>query len=317
MSFTTASALFTATFLACLSTSLFAADTPPASQPAAQRIKLWDTTPNLVPGKDTDVDPAEPNLHIYPTSTPTENAPPLPAIIIFPGGGYVNLSTTREGKDVANLFASHEVATFVLRYRHAPRYNKYIPLQDAQRAIRTVRTNAAQYHVDPHRIGVMGFSAGGSLAALAATDTNTPTLTSDAIDSASARPDFAILLYPVINLDDPTVAHKGSRVALVGDDDKLATELSAEKRVTKNTPPILLFHAAPDRVVPVENSILFFEACHKLNIPAELHIFPTGGHGFGISAANPVLNTWPTTTLHWLSILPSLSPKPSAALPPK
>lgn len=314
------SAFIIAAVVACLALPRFAASAAttapdsPAAQTTIQRIKLWEATPDVVAGRDTDTDPTEPTLDIYPVTSATPSAPDTgvsaaPAMIILPGGGYTHLSTIKEGKDVANLLASHGVASFVLRYRHAPRYNKLIPLQDAQRALRIVRNNAAQYHIDPHRIGIMGFSAGGSLAALAATDTTAPNADApDAIDRVSARPDFAVLVYAVINLDDPAVTHKGSRDALVGDDDKLATAFSAEKRVTKETPPVFIVHAATDRTVPVQNSILFFQACRKAGVPAEMHIFPSGPHGFGLAPKDPVLSPWPDLMLHWMTTSHWLTP---------
>jgi acetyl esterase/lipase len=213
----------------------------------------------------------------------------------------VHLSTTKEGRDVALMFNAHHISAFVLRYRHAPRYHNPIPLQDAQRALRLIRSKAAEYNIDPHRLGVLGFSAGGHLAATVATEPDHPNADApDPIDRLSARPDFAALLYPVITFTDPAV-HKGSRDALVGQDEALWASMSAEKRVTKETPPIFIAQAETDKTVPVENSLLFFEACHKAGVPAELHIFPSGPHGFGLAPGNPVLGVWPDLLVHWMT----------------
>jgi len=305
---------FVSAAIACLSLAAFA-DTPstaPATQSAiAPRIHLWDKTPDVVPGDDKENDPTEPTLDIF--------LPPQPngaAVLIFPGGAYVNLSTVKEGRDVALVLNSHQVTAFVLRYRHAPRYHNPIPLEDAQRAIRLVRTNAAEYHIDPHRIGVLGFSAGGHLAAILSTTPDNPNAdAADPIDRASARPDFAALLYPVITFTDEPHVHKTSRKALVGDDQKLWAEFSAENRVTKDTPPVFIAQAATDKTVPVENSLLFFAACHRAGVSAELHIFASGNHGFGLAPKNPVLNIWPDLLIHWMATSNWLAPKPATTAP--
>ncbi len=285
-------------FGACAVTSSASAATAstPETMPAAQRILLWDNTPGVVEGKDTDTDPTEPTLDIYLAPDPSGTA-----MLVLPGGGYTHLATGHEGKDVATFLNAHHITAFVLRYRHAPRYHNPIPLGDAQRAMRIVRSRAGEFQIDPHKIGVVGFSAGGHLAASLATAADTPDASaSDPIDRVSARPDFAALVYPVITFVDEAHVHKGSRTALVGDDKTLWEELSAEKRVTSNTPPIFLAHSAVDKTVPVENSLLFFEACRKAHVPVEMHIFPSGPHGFGMTK-NPVLSIWPDLMVHWIN----------------
>ncbi|HUO08240.1 MAG TPA: alpha/beta hydrolase [Phycisphaerae bacterium] len=288
-------------------TTSVAGTTQPAPVP---RIHLWANTLNVVEGKDTDTDPTVPTLDIY--------LPPEPngaAVLVLPGGGYTHLATGHEGKDVATFLNGHHVTAFVLRYRHAPRYHNPIPLEDAQRAMRIVRRNAAEYRIDPKRIGVIGFSAGGHLAATLATAPENPdaaATSADPIDRISAHPDFAALIYPVITFTDERYVHKGSRTALAGNDRTLWSELSAENRVTANTPPVFLAHAGPDKTVPVENSILFFEACHRNHVPAELHIFPTGGHGFGMTK-DPALSIWTDLLIHWMSSSNWFSPQPPPA----
>jgi acetyl esterase/lipase len=272
-----------------------------STQPTTQRINLWDKTPDVVAGKDTDTDPTEPTLDIYLPDAGTETGA---AMIIFPGGSYTHLSTTREGSDVAKLLVQHQIAAFVLRYRHGPRYQYPIPMEDARRAIRLVRSKAAQFAIDAHRLGVIGFSAGGHLAATVATqfDDGDPN-NADPVERQSSRPDFAALLYPVITLSDEPFVHKQSRQSLLGGRTELYAGLSADQRVTPDTPPIFLAHASTDKVVPVQNSVMFFMACKKNGVPAELHIFENGNHGFGLGLppANPALAVWPQLMLTWMS----------------
>jgi len=292
--------------IACVA-SLASAQT---TQPAVQRIKLWDVAPGIVAGPDSDTDPTEPTMDIYLPPPATASGA---AMVIFPGGGYTHLSTVREGSDVAKMLVSHNVAAFVVRYRHALRYQYPIPIDDGFRAIRIVRTNAAQYGVDPHRIGVIGFSAGGHMAATMATlfDAGKPDA-ADPIDRASSRPDFAALLYPVITFTDEQHMHKGSRDALVGTHAELFPQLSAELHVTRNTPPIFLAHSTQDMTVPVENSILFYEACHKNRVPVEMHLFEIGGHGFGLAPTDPALSVWPQLLVNWMTKNKWLKAAPAA-----
>ncbi len=271
------------------------------------RMKLWDKAPGAVAGADTDVNPAEPTLDIYLPPTDKANGT---AVVILPGGAYSNLSMTNEGSDEAKFFVRNNIAAFVLRYRHAPRYRYPIPLLDAQRALRVVRAQAAEYHVDPKKVGIMGFSAGGHLAAMATTlfdNKLTPDApyTPDAADGLSARPDFSILMYPVIDLTDDAVTHRGSRTALTQDNAQLFEPLSPQKHVTKDTPPVFLVHGTNDRTVPVMNSILFYEACLKAGVPVEMHILENGPHGFGmaLTGANSTdegIRSWPDQALRWM-----------------
>jgi acetyl esterase/lipase len=266
------------------------------TQPAAQRIKLWEVTPGVAAGKDTDGDPTEPTMDVYLPAGQTATA----GMLVLPGGGYTHLSTIREGSDVAKMLVSHGIAAFVVRYRHAPRYQYPAPVLDGQRAIRTVRAKAADFNVDPKRIGVIGFSAGGHLAATMATQFDAGKTDGDAIDSESSRPDFVVLLYPVITLTDEQYVHKGSRTALLGDRHDLWASLSAEQHVTRQTPPVFLAQATTDRTVPVENSVLFYMACRKAGVPAELHLFEMGSHGFGLAATDAALKVWPELMVTWM-----------------
>jgi acetyl esterase/lipase len=226
-----------------------------------------------------------------------------PAVMVLPGGGYSNLAMGHDGGDVGKFFLSHNVAAFVVRYRHGPRYHQPIPLLDAQRALRTVRAKAQEYGVDANRIGVLGFSAGGHLAACVATLFNSGPKSDapDKIDEQSARPDFAFLIYPVIDMSDDNVSHGGSRAQLTQNDKSLYEQYSMQNRVTKETPPVFLVHGTNDRTVPVMNSVLFYEACLKNGVPAEMHLFENGPHGFGLGVSDPGLKQWPDLAITWMS----------------
>ncbi len=275
----------------------------PAGPPAGiSRVKLWEKTPGGVAGTETDANPMDPTIDIY---LPPADKATGAAVMVLPGGGYSNLSMANEGSSIAQMFLSHNVAAFVVRYRHGPTYHNPYPLMDAQRAIRTVRSKADEYHIDAKRLGVIGFSAGGHLAACLATmypdDLAATPVAPDAIDKLSARPDFALLLYPVIDMTDDTVTHKPSRTQLTQDDKTLYEKLSPQLHVTKDTPPIFLAQATRDGTVPVMNSILFYEACLKAKVPVEMHLFQVGGHGFGLGGNDPTLKLWPEFAINWLT----------------
>ena len=258
----------------------------------AERIKLLPAgDPSIMAGEDKDNDPTEPTVDIY--LAPKETACGT-AVVVLPGGGYGNLAMDHEGKQVAEFFNSHGIAAFVTRYRHAKRYQHPIPMQDAQRAIRYVRVNAERFGIKPDRIGVMGFSAGGHLAATVSTQFET-------VDGVSSRPDFSILCYPVISFVEFT--HAGSRKNLLGEnpDPALVKRMSAELSVTKETPPAFLFHTDADAGVPSENSILYYRALRENKIPAELHIYRPGKHGLGLAKDHPQLNTWGTLLINWMT----------------
>jgi acetyl esterase/lipase len=264
---------------------------------AAQAPKpelLW---PNGAPGALGDADADKPTLTPYLAKTPNGTA-----VIVCPGGGYRTLSMEKEGSDIARWLNSIGISAFVLKYRLGPTYHHPVELHDAQRAIRTVRSHAAELHVQPDRIGIWGFSAGGHLASTAATHFDAGNASApDPIDRAGSRPDFAILSYPVISLDSEYV-HKGSRTNLLGEpyDPALATELSNDERITARTPPTFLFHTTADATVPVENSVRFYLALRKAGVPAELHIFENGPHGVGLAPTDATLSAWPALLANWL-----------------
>ncbi len=225
------------------------------------------------------------------------------AIVICPGGAYQNLAD-HEGHSIAVWLNGLGITAVVLKYRLAPRYHHPAPLQDVTRAMRTVRARAREWGVDPDRIGVMGFSAGGHLAATIAThfDAGDPSAT-DPIERVSSRPTIAVLAYPVISMADG-ITHAGSRSNLLGPDPSpaLIAELSNDQHVTLKTPPTFLFHTADDPVVPVENSFLFAAALRSAKVPYELHVFEHGAHGVGLAQDGSELSIWPTLLQHWLTM---------------
>lgn len=228
-------------------------------------------------------------------------------MLICPGGGYRNLALDKEGYKLAEWFNEKGMTAFVLKYRlnnqSLTAYKFPAQLNDAQRAMRWIRANAAKYHLDSTKIGVMGFSAGGHLASMLSTHFDSSYyILKDKLDSISARPDFSILIYPVITLNSE-YTHAGSRTNLLGAKEysvQIADFLSSDKQVTSNTPPTFLVHASDDKVVPPQNSILYYLALKYFNIAAELHIYEKGGHGFGMAPQNPVLSAWLGQLTGWL-----------------
>jgi len=224
------------------------------------------------------------------------------AIIVCPGGGYQHLAD-HEGRPVAEWLNSIGITAFVLKYRLGPRYHHPAPLQDAARAIRTVRARAAEWKLDPERIGILGFSAGGHLAATAGTHFDSgKSDAADPIERVSSRPNLMILIYPVVTMKQQT--HGGSKSNLLGPDPspELVTLLSNEEQVTKETPPAFLVHTMNDTVVPVENSLMFVMALRKAGVPFEFHLYERGPHGFGLGVKDPILATWPGRCADWLRV---------------
>lgn len=237
------------------------------------------------------------------------------AIIVCPGGGYSHLAD-HEGGPVAEWLNTLGITAFVLKYRIGPRYHHPAPLQDAQRAIRLVRARAKEWGIDPERIGILGFSAGGHLASTAGThfDSGKPD-SSDPIERVSSRPNLMVLVYPVITMREKT--HGGSKKQLLGDNPspELVALLSNEEHVTKDTPPTFLVHTYTDTTVPVENSLMFAEALRHAGVPFEFHLYERGPHGFGLGTKDPVLATWPARCADWLRLHGFTTPKASAAKP--
>ena len=269
-----------------------------APVPAPPTIPLWQgAAPGALGTADADI----PQLLIF---APTKQITTATGIIVCPGGGYGGLSMDKEGTAVAQWLNARGVAAFVLKYRLGPKYHHPVELQDAQRAIRYVRSHAAEYHIAADRIGIWGFSAGGHLASTTGThfDAGDPNA-ADPIDRAGCRPDFMILTYPVISLVDPWT-HQGSKRNLLGQDADpgLARSLSSDLQVTGETPPTFLFTTNGDTGVPAENSINFYLAMRRAGVPGELHVYQNGPHGVGLALNDPVLSSWPRRLEAWLRV---------------
>ncbi|MGB9625559.1 MAG: alpha/beta hydrolase [Phycisphaerae bacterium] len=265
---------------------------------AEPRIEpLW---PDGAPLARADADADKPTLTIY---LPPKDKATGAAVVICPGGGYGNLAMDHEGHQVARWLNSFGVAGLILTYRHhGTGYAHPAPLLDAQRAIRTVRARAKEWGIKPDRIGILGFSAGGHLASTAGThfDKGDPGA-KDPIDRVSCRTDFMVLVYPVISFTE-WYAHKGSRKNLLGEDPdpRLVESLSNEKQVTPDTPPTFLVHTSGDTGVPAENSVAFYLALRKAGVPAEMHIFARGEHGFGLGKKGDAVAVWPSLCVEWM-----------------
>jgi acetyl esterase/lipase len=269
-------------------------------------MPLWE---GKVPFAVGDSDSDKPSLTIYRASTDKANGT---AVVVCPGGGYAGLAMDHEGKQIAEFLNEQGVSAFVLKYRTAnkdrPGPLHPAPLTDAQRAIRTVRAKAKDFGVEPDRIGIWGFSAGGHLASSAGTHFDGGDKDAkDPIDRQSCRPDFMILSYPVISMGDG-VAHVGSKNNLLGPkpDEKLVELMSNDKQVTKNTPPTFIFHTSADTVVLPENAVLFYLACRKNGVPVEMHIYEKGRHGVGLgrdanwTGGEKSVENWPDRLTDWM-----------------
>ncbi len=262
----------------------------------AQEILLW---PQGAPGALGDRPEDKPSLTPYlTTSMPASGS----AVIVCPGGGYSMLAN-HEGQPIAQWLNSIGIKAFVLKYRLGSNgYHHPAMLQDAQRAIRYVRSHAGEYGIDPNRIGILGFSAGGHVASSAGTHVaKADPSASDPLERVSSRPDLMLLIYPVITMGP--LGHAGSRKNLLGDNppQDLVDLMSNEKQVTADTPPAFLVHGDNDKVVPVENSLMFAEALRKAGVAFELHVFQNAPpHGYGLGQTSAVVNVWPKLAETWL-----------------
>ncbi|HAN99854.1 MAG TPA: alpha/beta hydrolase [Planctomycetaceae bacterium] len=292
----------------CCLLPLFAPGTPrlaaaqdegQSTKPARVERRLWEgAAPGALGERAEDI----PRLLI---ELPTPEKRTGAAIVVLPGGGYGGLAMGHEGHEIAAWLTDHGIAAFICDYRHRGKgYGHPAPLLDAQRAVRTVRAEAERFSVDPARIGIIGFSAGGHLASTVAThfDAGDPAA-SDPIDQVSSRPDFAILCYPVISFDEAWT-HRGSQQNLLGEspDPDLVRKLSNEKSVTAENPPTFLWHTTEDQVVPVENAIRFYQALERHDVPCELLIFERGRHGLGLARGIRSVSSWPDRCLDWMTL---------------
>uniref|UniRef100_UPI003216B9A4 alpha/beta hydrolase n=1 Tax=uncultured Draconibacterium sp. TaxID=1573823 RepID=UPI003216B9A4 len=281
-----------------LSTSLMAQD---------KALKVW---PNGAPNDNGMKEPeekydgirvrnvSEAEMYVY---LPEKDKNTGVAVVICPGGGYRIEAMDHEGHEIATFLQGKGIAGIVLKYR-LPYGHHEIPSCDARRAIRTVRKNALEWGIDPERIGIAGSSAGGHLASTAGTVFDAGNKeSSDPVDQQSCRPNFMLLLYPVISFDED-FGHMGSRENLIGKghDKNLIKKYSNELNVTEQTPPTFLVLADDDKSVPPRNSIEFYSALKRYDIPAEMHIFQQGGHGFGIRKTGLPVDEWPELFYNWL-----------------
>jgi acetyl esterase/lipase len=281
-------------FVACIALSATALAGEKKTTPPV--FKLW---PNGAPGALGKDDKDIPTVQVY---LPPADKATGAAVVICPGGGYVFLAMDHEGHQIARWLNSLGVAGIILKYRIAPKYHHPAPLQDAQRALRFTRAHAQEWKLDPNRVGILGFSAGGHLASTAGTHFDRGDKEAkDSIDQQSCRPDFLILCYPVITFQGPH-AHIGSRNNLLGKnaDAKLVDSLSNDMQVTKDTPPTFLVHTNEDTGVPPENSVLFYLALRKARVPAELHVFEKGQHGLGLGRQGQAFAHWPQLCGAWM-----------------
>jgi len=239
---------------------------------------------------------------LFPYLPPKESATGT-AVLICPGGGYGALAFNHEGHAIAKWLNEHGIAGIILKYRLPSDLimkDKTVgPLQDAQEALRTIRRNAAKWNINPRKIGVMGFSAGGHLASTLSTHYSDKVY--EPVDTVSARPDFSILIYPVITMDS-SFTHAGSRRNLLGPEPsaEIVAKYSNEKQVNEKTPPAFMVHSMDDKTVPVKNSIVYYEALVKYGIPSELHMFQKGGHGYGMAGGKETQSAWPELCINWL-----------------
>lgn len=268
----------------------------------SQPIYLWSENPLVSPDREYIKD-----QRVYavdnPSMTPFWPEPGKAngtAVVIFPGGGYVRLAIDHEGYDIAKWFNARGVVAFVVKYR-MKEYGFPVNLEDALRAVRLVRSKAPEWQLDAHKIGVIGFSAGGHMAASAATRYDYNPAKDDPLAAVSARPDFAILGYPVITMEGED-AHAGSRKALLGErpSAQLMHENSLQTQVKADVPPVFMFHGIADQSVPVTNSLNFFAQVQKYNKQSELHIYQSNIHGVGMIQGQGTISSWPQALELWL-----------------
>ncbi len=289
------------TFTLAQNTTLPLWEGDPPNYTETGEVTIWDTS-DIVRVRNVQ----KPDIAIF---LPSKKNISGEAVIICPGGGYGILAYDWEGSDIARWLSSQGIAAFVLKYR-LPGASSNItpyksPLMDAQRAMRLVRHHAESWNLDPGKIGIMGFSAGGHLASTLSTHFDSgDSLSTDPVEKESCRPDFSILMYPVISFSDE-ITHHGSKENLLGadPDPELVRFFSNELQVTPDTPPAILIHSEDDQAVPVENSLEYYKALKENQVPAELHIYPYGGHGFSLAIGQGHLSTWPDRVIEWIRYL--------------
>ena len=274
----------------------------PSGIPGSIKSESFIEKPSLANGEVTwIVNVSDPELYVF--LPPAEKATGT-AVLICPGGGYAGLAIAHEGYAIAKWLNENGIAGIILKYRIPSdlimKDKSVGPLQDAQEAMRVIRRNATEWKINPKQVGVIGFSAGGHLASTLSTHFEEKVY--EVTENTSARPDFSILIYPVISFD-ASFTHAGSRSNLIGENpsDEAVKHFSNELQITEKTPPAFLVHSADDDVVPVKNSIVYFEGIQKYKSPSELHVFYKGGHGFGLSVGKGTPSAWPGMCINWIN----------------
>jgi acetyl esterase/lipase len=265
---------------------------------------LWPAGTPGIPGDDglAGAQSATPHIDLYIAS---EN-PTHTVVVMFPGGGYTCLSQGIEGIDFAQWWNARGISVAVVTYRLAPEFHYPAPLEDGRRAVQWVRAHAAEFHAGPNHVGLMGFSAGGHLAAITATTAFDPVpegwLTLPDLSGVSSRPDFLMLGYPVITMKDWSHAHSRSNLLGPAPSAALVEQFSAEDRVNGNTPSTFIFSTSDDELVPIENSVEFYRALVHNGVPAELHFYEHGHHGLGLAQEHPEVSSWPQLLANWAAM---------------
>jgi acetyl esterase/lipase len=278
-------------------------------------VPLWE---GPAPGAQGGAIEDRPTLSIFrPAGRPNGTA-----VIVAPGGSYMMLASQKEGRMAADWFAGRGVTAFVLKYRLGPGYPQPTPLLDAQRAVRWVRAHAAEYDLVPSRLGMMGFSAGGHLAARSGVNDGAGDPTAiDPVDRQDGRPDFLVMAYPALSMfgAEPTPLAYCKLMKLQACDDAYLARFRPEGHVDARTPPTFLYHTTEDTMVPASDSLRFYEALTKAGVNAELHIFAHGQHGSGLGSGDLALDAWPALLESWLRgrglMAPNPNPKPAASAP--
>ena len=306
-----------ATFLGIASAQDVVPNAPrPQTENSLLGIDTYLLWPGGAPGALGTSELDIPMLTIFRPQSRTGNGT---AVIIAPGGAYLGLASNLEGRQVADWYTSRGVTTFVLRYRLGSKYLYPIPLQDAQRAMRWVRSQAKAFGTAPDRIGMMGFSAGGHLAAMMATMFDSgKTEVPDAIDRVSSRPDFVVLGYPWLNAmekNETGVLSYCSALKIPANQCVNFEQYSPDQHVSAQTPPTFIYHTTDDELVPVEASVKYYRALQKAGVPVEMHLFGHGRHGSGLGLGDPSLDLWPVLLENWLRSRGLLTRDTSGAAP--
>lgn len=262
-----------------------------------ETVRLW---PGRAPGATADTPDQIPTMTVF---RPQKGRANGAAVVVAPGGGYVELAGNIEGRQIADWFASHGITAFVLRYRYGATARLPVPLLDGARAIRSVRAHADRYGIDPARIGMIGFSAGGHLSAMTAAVADRGQATaSDPVERQSSRPDFLVLGYPWLEATVIDAQGRSPYCTFAGKDcdPKRYAQFLPARLVTAAMPPTFIYHTSSDMVVKADGILRFYNAMQARGVSTEMHVFAVGGHGTGLGGSDPALARWPELMEHWL-----------------